>query len=105
APGELMSLCAADCCELFPEGFHLGEIGMRLLGAVEQLIDIGFLWRQQLVRMVAEVMTIFDQRLALSEVVQRAELILQILPRRERRLAPGCVLFACEHPPEEFDPL
>src|SRR5215472_13822805 len=91
ALGELMSLCAGGC-ELFPEGFHLGEIGLRLLGAVEQVIDIGFFWRQQSVRMVAEVVTMFDQCLALSEVVQLAELILQIPQRRERRLAPGCIL-------------
>ena len=33
-------------CGLLPEGFHLGEVGMRLLGAGEDLIHVSLLWLQ-----------------------------------------------------------
>ena len=61
---------------LFPEGFHLGEVGLCLLGAVEQLIYVSHFRRQQIVRMVAKIVTIGGERLALGEVVQRAKLVL-----------------------------
>ena len=61
---------------LFPEGFHLGEVGLCLLGAVEQLIYVSHFRRQQIVHMVAKIVTIGGERLALGEVVQRAKLVL-----------------------------
>src|SRR4029077_6037912 len=53
--------------------------------------------------MVAEVVSIGDQRLALGEVIQRAEVVLQILERRESRLSPRGILLSGEDAGEELD--
>ena len=55
---------------------------MRFLGAVEQLVHISPLRRQQPIGMMSEVMALGDKRLALRKVVKRAKLILKFLPAR-----------------------
>ena len=76
---------------------------MRFLGAVEQLVHVGLLRRQQPMRMVREVVTFGDEGFALGEVVQRAELVLEFLQRRQCRLAPLGVLLAGKGAGEELD--
>src|SRR5262245_36250531 len=88
---------------LFPEGFHFGKVCMRFLGAVEQLVHVSLFLLQQPVRVFPELISVFDQGLALREVVQRAELVLQILERGECRLAPLGIRLAGKDAGEELD--
>src|SRR6476620_3687372 len=88
---------------LFPEGFHPGEVCMRLLGAVEQLINVGLFRPQQPLRMFPEVVAVGGERLSLRKIVQRAELILQLLQLGQCRLAPLGVLLAGKNAGEELD--
>ena len=76
---------------------------MRLLGAVEQLIDVDLLRPQQPLRMLRELVTLGGQSLALGEVVQRAELVLKLLQRGQRRLASLGVLLAGKDAGEKLD--
>src|SRR6516165_4080995 len=53
--------------------------------------------------MIAEVVTVLDQRLTPSEVIQGSELILQVFQRRKRRLTPRGILFAGKDAGKELD--
>jgi hypothetical protein len=59
-----------------PEGLHLGEARKDRLGAVEQAVDIGLLGREQRLGMLAELVAVREERVALGEVVQGAKLVL-----------------------------
>src|SRR5262249_59558297 len=53
--------------------------------------------------MIAEVVTVLDQRLTPSEVIHGPELILQVFQRRKPRLAPRGILFAGKDAGKELD--